>query len=73
MDFAGMGDSGAAQRIHADELFAHDILGVIEHAEFERPTLVGHSFGGGRVVQTCADHPGSVARAVIIDTHMRLT
>ena len=38
-----------------------------------KPTLVGHSFGGGRVARACAEFPERVERAVIIDSHMRLT
>lgn len=71
MDFSGMGDSGARSE-YTPENYSRDILGVIEHAKFDRPTLVGHSFGGGRVLQTCADHPGHVGRAVVIDSRVRL-
>lgn len=69
LDFAGMGDSGARSEYTA-ALFSRDILGVIEDAHFGRATLVGHSFGGGRVARVCADHPECVERAVIIDSYL---
>jgi pimeloyl-ACP methyl ester carboxylesterase len=69
MDFGGMGDSGSRAEYSFDS-FTHDMLGVIAHAGFDRPILVGHSFGGARVLRTCADHPGLISRAVIIDTHL---
>jgi len=69
MDFAGMGDSGARSQ-YERALFSRDIVGVIEHARLGAATLVGHSFGGGRIARTCADHPAHVQRAVIIDSYI---
>ncbi|HEY8538111.1 MAG TPA: alpha/beta hydrolase [Steroidobacteraceae bacterium] len=71
MDFAGMGDSGARQH-YSSETFSRDIRGVIADAGFERTTLVGHSFGGGRVARVCADYPELVERAVIIDSFFQV-
>jgi pimeloyl-ACP methyl ester carboxylesterase len=70
LDFSGMGDSGG--RAEERYLFTQDILGVIEHADLGRAVLVGHSFGGGRVLRMCADHPEYVDRAVIIDTYVNV-
>ena len=72
IDFAGMGDSGN-RREYTPLGFVHDIVGVLDHAGFAKATLVGHSFGGGRVARACAEVPERVSRAVIIDSHMRLT
>lgn len=71
MDFAGMGDSGSRSE-YTPLGFVRDIVGVLDHAGFEKATLIGHSFGGGHVARACAEVPGRVARAVIIDSHMRL-
>lgn len=71
MDFAGMGDSGSRSE-YTPLGFVRDIVGVLDHAGFEKATLIGHSFGGGRVARACAEVPERVARAVIIDSHMRL-
>jgi pimeloyl-ACP methyl ester carboxylesterase len=72
IDFAGMGDSDSRPE-YTPLGFVRDIVGVLDHAGFEQATLVGHSFGGGRVARACAEFPERVSRAVIIDTHMRLT
>jgi pimeloyl-ACP methyl ester carboxylesterase len=71
IDFAGMGDSGSRAE-YTPISFAHDIVGVLDHAGFERATLIGHSFGGGRVARASAEFPQRVTRAIIIDSHMRL-
>ena len=71
IDFAGMGDSG--NRAEYTPLgFVRDIVGVLDHAGFHKATLIGHSFGGGRVARAAAEVPERVTRAVIIDSHMRL-
>jgi pimeloyl-ACP methyl ester carboxylesterase len=72
IDFAGMGDSGNRSE-YTPLGFVRDIVGVLDHAGFDQATLIGHSFGGGRVARACAEVPQRVTRAVIIDSHMRLT
>lgn len=72
VDFAGMGDSGSRSE-YTPLGFVHDIMGVLDHAGCDRATLIGHSFGGGRVARASAEVPERVTRAVIIDSHMRLT
>jgi pimeloyl-ACP methyl ester carboxylesterase len=71
LDFGGMGDSGSREQ-YTEESYASDLLAVMTYADFSRATLVGHSFGGGRVLQTVIDHPERVERAVIIDSRLRL-
>jgi pimeloyl-ACP methyl ester carboxylesterase len=71
MDFAGMGDSGNRSE-YTPLGFVRDIVGVLDHAGFGKATLIGHSFGGGRVARACAEVPERITRAVIIDSHMRL-
>ena len=72
IDFAGMGDSGSRAE-YTPISFAHDIIGVLDHAGIGKATLIGHSFGGGRVARASAEFPQRVTRAVIIDSHMRLS
>ena len=71
MDFSGMGDSGSRSE-YTPLGFVRDIVGVLDHAGFAKATLIGHSFGGGRVARACAEVPERITRAVIIDSHMRL-
>jgi pimeloyl-ACP methyl ester carboxylesterase len=68
-DFAGMGDS--ACRAHYDEQgFTANILSVLDHAQIERAVLVGHSYGGTRVLRACATFPQRIAHAIILDSNM---
>lgn len=67
LDFAGMGDSGSRPHYSA-ALFTRDIIGVLDDTGIESVTLVGHSFGGSRVIRTCVDHPRRIERAVVIDS-----
>jgi pimeloyl-ACP methyl ester carboxylesterase len=69
IDFPGMGDSGARSQYDWGD-FARAIAGVIQDAQFERATLVGHSFGGSQVARACVDFPQLVERAVIIDSYI---
>lgn len=71
MDFAGMGDSGN-RTDYTPVGFTHDVMGVVEDAKLGKATLVGHSFGGSRVLRTCVEYPDSIERAVVIDSHMYL-
>jgi pimeloyl-ACP methyl ester carboxylesterase len=71
LDFAGMGDSGSRAE-YSSTSFSRDIMGVLDHAGVSQPVLVGHSFGGGRVLRACFDNPGRIRRLVIIDSHVHL-
>jgi pimeloyl-ACP methyl ester carboxylesterase len=67
LDMSGMGDSGFRPH-YTVELFSQNILQVIEDARLAPATLVGHSFGGARVMRFCADYPDLVSRAVVLDS-----
>lgn len=67
LDLSGMGDSG--HRLKYTPLTGvKDILAVIEDANLGVTTLVGHSFGGSRVLRTCVEAPECVKQAIVIDT-----
>lgn len=70
-DFSGMGDSGSRNE-YTDASYVQDLLAVLTHAGLDRPAVVGHSFGGKRVLQACAEHPERVGQAIIIDSHLHL-
>jgi pimeloyl-ACP methyl ester carboxylesterase len=69
MDFGGMGDSGT-RPAYEIESCSREIIAVLEAARLGRATVVGHSFGGGRVLTTCATWPGQIERAVILDSYV---
>ncbi len=69
LDFSGMGDS--APRAAYDSLsFALEIAEAMRDAGSAPATLVGHSFGGSRVLKLCAERPELVARALVIDSYV---
>lgn len=69
LDFSGMGDSG--HRSHYDgDVFVQDMLGVLADAGLQQVTLVGHSFGGGRVLQACVEAPQLIRRAIVVDSYV---
>lgn len=68
LDFSGMGDSGA--RPHYDAgVHARDLAGFIKNLQLSPATVVGHSFGGSRTIRVCADYPGLINHAVIVDSY----
>ncbi|MBM0103925.1 alpha/beta hydrolase [Steroidobacter sp. S1-65] len=71
LDFGGMGDSGNRDQ-YTHENYARDLLAVIDDAGFDRPAVVGHSFGGRQVLQMCAAHPECVGRAIVVDSFFHL-
>lgn len=68
LDLSGMGDSA-----HRDEYNPHchadDIVRLIETLELGTVTAVGHSFGGGRLLQACARRPELFRKVVVVDSH----
>jgi pimeloyl-ACP methyl ester carboxylesterase len=68
-DFSGMGDSGTRPAYDAD-LFVRDLMGAIDHAQCRKPILLGHSFGGHRVLRACAEHPDAFSSAIVLDSYV---
>jgi pimeloyl-ACP methyl ester carboxylesterase len=69
LDFSGMGDSGSRPS-YSPVVFAHDLLGLIEHLGMQGATVIGHSFGGGRTLRACAEAPGLIGHAIMIDSYV---
>jgi pimeloyl-ACP methyl ester carboxylesterase len=67
LDLSGMGDSG--HREHYDPMiYVEDILAVMRDAGMSDATVVGHSFGGGRVLRACVEAPQLIRHAIVIDS-----
>lgn len=70
LDLSGMGDS--EHRDHYDaKVFAHDVAGFIDQLGLAPATVVGHSFGGGRVLRACVEQPSTVGHVVIVDSYVQ--
>ena len=76
LDLSGMGDSDWRPSYPADT-FALDILGLLEHLAVGPARVVGHSFGGARLLDACAIDSASgraprIAQSVVVDSIVRL-
>lgn len=69
LDFAGMGDSDY-RTVYDAEGFTDNLLEVLDHAGLAQTTLVGHSYGGTRVLRACAEFPNRIAHAIILDSYV---
>jgi pimeloyl-ACP methyl ester carboxylesterase len=68
-DFGGMGDSEHRDG-YRNEHFLDEIAGVIEATGIAGCAAVGHSFGGRALLHACANHPGLVERAIVVDSRL---
>lgn len=67
LDQRGHGDSDKPDGDYAWKEFASDLAGVIDALDLRETYAVGHSKGGAAVAGVAADHPGRLARAVLLD------
>lgn len=68
LDFSGMGDS-ATRSHYGAAVHGRDLAGLIETVGLAPATVVAHSFGGSRTLRVCADYPGHIEHAIIVDTY----
>jgi len=69
MDFSGMGRSGP-RPVYSAESFTGDLIGILD-AGLGPATVVGHSYGGVRTLQACAERPDLIRHAIILDSRVR--
>jgi pimeloyl-ACP methyl ester carboxylesterase len=67
-DQRGFGDSDKPDGEYTIETFATDAAALLDALSIERATLVGHSFGSFVARCLALNHPGRVARLVLIGT-----
>jgi pimeloyl-ACP methyl ester carboxylesterase len=66
-DQRGHGLSDRATDGYTFEQVVSDLEGVVQSLGLDRPTLVGHSWGGNVVLQYAATHPQGVRGLVLVD------
>ena len=71
LDFSGMGDSGYRQEYSAG-VFVHDLAAVVDAIGSGPSVVVGHSFGGSRLLQACATFPDRLSHAIVLDSFFKL-
>jgi pimeloyl-ACP methyl ester carboxylesterase len=73
LDFSGMGQS-ARRGSYTRQDFTDDIVAVAVWLKGRAPqkplSVVGHSYGGSRLLDACAQSPGLVDHAIVLDTPM---
>ncbi|ASZ75404.1 hypothetical protein PBI_JOSHKAYV_65 [Mycobacterium phage JoshKayV] len=67
LDAANHGDSGTLPWGHTIEDMTKVTLDALDVLDIHRAVFVGHSMGGGMVVEIAARHPHRVAAAVLLD------
>nr|WP_284738975.1 alpha/beta hydrolase [Pseudomonas sp. CG7] len=67
LDFCGMGDS-EWRPTYSAETFVDELRAVIEHAGLSPVTLIGHSYGGTRVLRACTKFAELIERAIVVDS-----
>jgi len=68
IDMRGFGDSDwSPAQDYSVPFMGNDILAVLDHLQWPRAVLVGHSMGGRSATYAAAKHPDRVAALVLVD------
>ena len=68
MDMRGFGDSDwSAQKDYSVPSMAQDIVAVLDHVDWQRAILIGHSMGGRSTTYAAARQPARVSGLALID------
>jgi pimeloyl-ACP methyl ester carboxylesterase len=68
MDMRGFGDSDwSARKDYSVPTMAQDIIAVLDHVEWPRVVLFGHSMGGRSTTYATARNPARIAALALID------
>jgi len=71
LDFSGMGESEARHEYRNDS-FVSDLVAVLRDAGIAPGVVVGHSFGGSRLLQACSLVPEVLRRAIVLDSYFTM-
>lgn len=69
MDFSGMGDS-SWRPAYTLQQHSAEIGAVIAHAGLAPAAVIGHSYGGSRLLRACADGVAGIGHAVLLDSYV---
>ncbi len=67
VDLPGFGQSAPPSTTWGMADYANWVLALLDEFGFERPSIVGHSFGGKTAIQLASSHPERVRRLLLID------
>ena len=66
MDMRGFGDSESSSD-YSLQAFAADIIALLDHLNWGRAILIGHSMGGRNCTYCAAEYPNRIAGLVLVD------
>lgn len=67
-DLRGFGDSDAPEAPYGMDLFADDIIGLMDHLSLDRAVIGGMSMGGYILFNLLHRHPGRIRGAIFLQT-----
>lgn len=71
VDLRGHGESDAPAEGYSNAEIVGDLLAVVDAVGFERPVLIGHSFGGSVSLHAAATVPERIGGLVLLDSGVR--
>jgi pimeloyl-ACP methyl ester carboxylesterase len=66
-DLRGFGASAQPQQAYSLDVWADDVLWLIERLALERPVLIGHSLGGAIALAAAVRRPDTVSALALLD------
>jgi lipase len=71
-DLRGRGDSSTLPAPYGSAAYVADLLALLDHIGLERALVTGHSLGGYVISRLAVEHPGRVARLLLVDGGLTL-
>jgi sigma-B regulation protein RsbQ len=71
IDLPGHGQSSGMDTGHSMDCFANAVLSVMQDAEVDKATLIGHSMGGPVIYRVYEQAPKKVSALVVVDAFLR--
>ena len=67
LDLPGQGNSGRNRQNWNLESYAEDVIALIKELDLQQVILIGHSMGGGVVVEAAVTYPAPIIGLIVID------
>lgn len=71
-DQRGHGKSDKPRKDYSIQTLSNDLFTLVQHLNFEKVTIVGHSMGGMTAQVFALDHPENVSKLVLVGTTAKM-